>query len=116
MGEWKQIKIQQNTFEKAHRGARIVYHPTPGHFLAHQTARCERRFRHMSHHFLLFLSQNGLMKGGHFAICIGTCFPSQLGHGWKQDLLYVCVCVCVSRSQALCFLAIFTLKECITSV
>ncbi|CAF93286.1 unnamed protein product, partial [Tetraodon nigroviridis] len=61
---------------------------------------------------------NGLMKGGHFVICIGTCSPSKLGHGWKQNLLYfcVCVCVCVSCSQALCFLVIFPLKECIISV
>lgn len=106
----------QQTYKKTHRGAHIVYRPTPGHFLAHQKACCERRFRHMSHHFLLFLSQNGLMKGGHFVICIGTCSPSKLGHGWKQNLLYFCVCVRISRLQALCFLVIFPLKECIVSV
>lgn len=107
-GRVKTDKNTTNTFKKAHRGAHIVYHPTPGYFLAHQKACCERRFRHMSHHFLLFLSQNGLMKGGHFVICIGTCSPSKLGHGWELNLLYFCVrvCVCVSRSQALCFLAV----------
>lgn len=118
-GRVKTDKNTTNTFEKAHRGAHIVYHPTPGYFLAHQKACCERRFRHMSHHFLLFLSQNGLMKGGHFVICIGTCSPSKLGQGWELNLLYLCVCVCACSTLTGFVLPCrpsFPLKESIISV
>lgn len=77
-----EIKIKQTSrrvkFENPQRSVHIVYHPTPGHFLAHQKACCERRFRHMSHHFLLF------------------CFPRM--SWWKAAiLLFTLECVLLSR-------------------
>lgn len=106
--KWKsEIKIKQTSrrvkFENPHRGVPVVYHPTPGHFLAHQKACCERRFRHMSHHFLLFFPTEWVDERRPFCFLHGTVFsfPLLLNSAMAASRIHIC-CAFVAHTPILC--------------
>lgn len=121
-----EIKIKQTSrrvkFENPQRSVHIVYHPTPGYFLAHQKACCERRFRHMSHHFLLFFSPRmSWWKAAILLFTLEYVLLSRLllNSAMARSSIRIC-CVFVfflSHSHPLCFLphlVIFPQRKCVS--
>lgn len=123
-----EIKIKQTSrgvkFETARRSVHIVYHPTPGHFLPHQKACCKRRFRHMSHHFLLFFPEwnKCWWKAAILLFTLQRVLLSRLllNSAMAESSIHICFFLLfffLSPSHPLCFLpllVIFPQRQCVS--